>query len=71
MLLYLKLGLEWEQNLPTTLLVWIVYDSKYEEGMATHSSILAYRIPQTEDPGGQQCIGLQRVRQNWSNLAQH
>ena len=33
-----------------------------EEGMATHSSILAWRIRQTEDPGGLQFIGLQRVR---------
>ena len=33
-----------------------------EEGMATHSSILAWRIPWTEVPGGLQSIGLQRVR---------
>ena len=33
-----------------------------EEGMATHSSILAWRIPWTEEPGGLQSIGLQRVR---------
>ena len=32
-----------------------------EEGMATHSSILAWRIPQTEEPGGLQSIGSQRV----------
>ena len=32
-----------------------------EEGMATHSSILAWRIPWTEDPGGLQFIGLQRI----------
>ena len=32
------------------------------EGMATHSSILAWRIPWTEEPGEQQSIGLQRVR---------
>ena len=32
-----------------------------EEGMATHSSILAWRIPWTEEPGGLQSIGLQRV----------
>ena len=32
-----------------------------EEGMATHSSILAWRIPWTEEPGGQQSIGLQKV----------
>ena len=31
-------------------------------GMATHSSILAWRIPWTEEPGGLQSIGSQRVR---------
>ena len=30
-------------------------------GMATHSSILAWRIPWTEEPGGLQLMGLQRV----------
>ena len=33
-----------------------------EEGMATHSSILAWRIPQTEEPGELQSMGLQTVR---------
>ena len=33
-----------------------------EKGMATHSSILAWRIPQTEEPGGLQPMGSQRVR---------
>ena len=33
-----------------------------EEGMATHSSILAWRIPQTEEPDGLQSTGSQRVR---------
>ena len=32
-----------------------------EEGMATHSSILAWRIPWTEDPGRLQSMDLQRV----------
>ena len=32
-----------------------------EEGTATHSSILAWRIPRTEKPGGLQAIGLQRI----------
>ena len=32
-----------------------------EEGVATHSSILAWRIPRTEEPGGLQSIGLQRT----------
>ena len=33
-----------------------------EEGMATHSSVLAWRIPQTEEPGGLQSTGSHRVR---------
>ena len=33
-----------------------------EEGMATHLSILAWRIPWTEEPGGLQSSGSQRVR---------
>ena len=31
------------------------------EGIATHSRILAWRIPWTEDPGGLSCIGSQRI----------
>ena len=41
-----------------------------EEGMATHSSILAWRIPWTEEPGRLQSIGLQRVEHDWSDWAQ-
>ena len=37
-----------------------------EKGMATHSSILAWRIPWTEEPGGLQPIGLQRVGHDWA-----
>ena len=40
-----------------------------EEGMTTHSSILAWRIPWTEEPGGLQSIELQRVRRDSSDLA--
>ena len=37
-----------------------------EEGKATHSSILAWRVPWTEEPAGLQSIGLQRVRHDWA-----
>ena len=37
--------------------------------MATHSSILAWRIPWTEEPGGLQSMGSQRVQHDSSNLA--
>ena len=40
-----------------------------KEGMATHSSILAWRIPGTEEPGGLQSMGSQRVRHDRSDLA--
>ena len=40
-----------------------------EEGMATHSGILAWRIPRTEEPGGPQSMGSQRVRHDGSDLA--
>ena len=37
-------------------------EDSLEEGMATHSGILAWRIPGTEEPGRLQSVGLQRVR---------
>ena len=40
-----------------------------EKEMATHSSVLAWRIPGTREPGGLLSIGLHRVRHDWSNLA--
>ena len=41
----------------------------FGKGMATHSSILAWTIPGTEEPGGLPSMGSQRVRHNWSNLS--
>ena len=38
-----------------------------EEGIATHSSILAWRIPWTKEPGGLTSIGSQRVGHNLAN----
>ena len=37
------------------------WEDPLEKGMATHSSILAWRIPWTEEPGGLESMGLQRV----------
>ena len=37
------------------------WEDPLEEGMATHSSILAWKIPRTEEPGRLQSMGLQRV----------
>ena len=36
-----------------------------EKGLATHSSVLVWRIPWTEKPGGLQSMGSQRVRHDW------
>ena len=38
------------------------WEDPLEKGIATHSSILAWRIPRTEEPGGLQSMGSQRVR---------
>ena len=40
------------------------WEDPFEMEMTTHSSILAWKIPQTEDPGSLQFMGLQRVRHN-------
>ena len=40
-----------------------------EEEMATHSSVLAWRIPGMAGPGGLPSMGSHRVRHNWSDLA--
>ena len=56
------------KNLPEMRETWVGslgWEDPLEEGMATYSSILAWRIPWTEEPGGLQSIGSQRVRHNW------
>ena len=58
------------QNLPATQETWIQSldrEHPVEKGMATHSSILAWRIPWTKKSGGLQFMGSQRVRHNWMN----
>ena len=53
------------KNLPSMLETQIQslgLEDPLEEGMATHSSILAWRIPRTEEPGVIQPMGSQRVR---------
>ena len=45
------------------------WEDPLEEGMATHSSILAQRIPWTEEPDGLQSIGSHRVGLDQSDLA--
>ena len=53
------------KNLPAmqeTQVQSLAWEDPLEKGMATHSSILAWRMPWTEEPGGLQSMGLQRVR---------
>ena len=46
--------------------VWSMgWEDPLEEGMATHSSILAWRIPWTEENGELQSMGWQRIRHGW------
>ena len=55
------------KNLPAMHETWVRslgWEDPLEEGMATHSSILAWRIRWTEEPGGLQSMGSQRVRQD-------
>ena len=49
------------QELQETRVPSLGQEDPLEEGMTTHSSILAWRIPWTEDPGGLQATGSQRV----------
>ena len=59
---------QWVKNLPAMQkthkmqVEFLGREDPLEEGMATYFSILAWRIPRTEEPGGLQSIGLQRVR---------
>ena len=52
------------KNLPAMRKTWVrslAWEDPLEKGMPTHSSILAQRIPWTEELGGLQSMGLQRV----------
>ena len=53
------------KNLPAMLETWVRslgWEDSLEEGMTTHSSILAWRVPWTEEPGGPQSMGSQKAR---------
>ena len=53
------------KNLPAVWEAWVQslgQEDLLKKGMAIHSSILAWRIPWTEEPGRQQPMGSQRVR---------
>ena len=57
------------KNLPAVQETWVWYlgqKDPLEKETATYCSILAWRVPWTEDPGGLQSIGSQRVGHNWA-----
>ena len=57
------------KNLPAMQETWVRSldcEDPLKKGMATHSSILAWRIPWTKEPGGLQSMGLHRVGQDWA-----
>ena len=60
------------KNPPAMQETWIQspgWEDPVGKGMATHSNILAWRTPWTEEPGELQFIGLQRVGHDGSDLA--
>ena len=57
------------KNLPAvqeTQVRFLSREDPLEKEMATHSSVLAWRIPWTEEPGRLQSMGSQRVGHNWA-----
>ena len=58
------------KNLPTRQEAWVQplgWEDLLEKGMATNFSILTWRIPWTEEPGGLQSMGSQRIGHDWAN----
>ena len=52
--------------------VWSLgLEDPLEKGIATHSNILAWKIPWTEEPGGLQSMGLKRVKHDWVTFFSH
>ena len=57
------------QGIQETQVRFLGLEDPLKEGMATHSSILGWRIPWTEEPGRLQSMGSQRVGHEWSDWA--
>ena len=58
------------QEVQETWVQFLGWEDLLEQEMAAHSSILTWKIPGTEEPGGLQSMGSQRVRHDRSYLAQ-
>ena len=65
---YFSSGTSVLKNLPAMQVWSLCQEDPLEEGMATHSSILAWRIPWTEEPVGLQSMGSQRVGHDWETV---
>ena len=62
------------KNLPAMQKTWVRslgWEDPLEEGMATHSSILAWRIPRTEKPGGATVYGVSKSPTRLKQLSMH
>ena len=59
----------WEERTRLSNLCFTFHFHALEKEMATHSSVLAWRIPGTGEPGGLPSMGLPRVGHDWSDLA--
>ena len=66
---------QWVKNLPASQEIqepWaqsLGWEDPLEEDVATRSSVLAWRVPWTEEPGGLQSTGLLRAGRDWSDWA--
>ena len=61
------------KNQPAKQEIWVWFlgqEDSLEKEMATHPSIRVWETPWTEEPGGLQSIGLQRVRHDWATKQQ-
>ena len=69
--MYTSLMAQKVKNPPSVQGTWVQFlgrEDLVEKGMATHCSILAWRIPWTEEPSGLQSVGSQRVRPDWATF---
>ena len=61
-------GASESKELPTMQETWVWFlgqEDPLEKGMATHYTVISWRIPWTEEPGGLLSLGSQRVGQDW------
>ena len=64
--LWVSLVAQMVKNLPAMRVQSLAWKDPLEKGMATYSSILAWRIPWTEEPDGLYYIGSQRIEHDWA-----